>query len=222
VQPHRARPNASRVGTMSALPLEDFCCDECFDHAWLRALARANKGHTGRCYYCGNCAALTAVPLFRNGFVNLLKDYIPAFAANGGRDPYLPSVPVIEAIQRDWKLFSTRCSPERGYSASCQRSSREIPYLTKETSAYLWFRFIGTQCPQPLIAGLNFGLSTQSIRLTGSLIMPQRTSMLSERLLVRKRNISDTLSDRWLQDSDSGERGVSMWGLQTGTANHCH
>jgi hypothetical protein len=56
---------------------------------------------------------LTAVPLFRNGFVNLLKDYIPAFAANGGRDPYLPSVPVIKAIQRDWKLFSARCSPER-------------------------------------------------------------------------------------------------------------
>lgn len=101
------------LGTMSTRPSEDFCCDECFDHAWLRALARENKGHAGRCFYCGNCAALTAVPLFRNGLGNLLKDYIPAFAANGGGDPYLPSVPVIEAIQRDWKLFSTRCSPER-------------------------------------------------------------------------------------------------------------
>ncbi len=98
---------------MSTRASEDFCCYECFNHAWLRALAKENEGHTGCCFYCGNCAALTTVPRFRNGLVNLLKDYIPATAANGGRDPYLPSVPVIEAMQRDWKLFSTRCSPER-------------------------------------------------------------------------------------------------------------
>jgi integrase len=56
---------------------------------------------------------LTIVSLFRNSFVNLLKDYIPASAANGGRDPHLPAVPLIEAMQRDWKLFSIQCSPER-------------------------------------------------------------------------------------------------------------
>jgi hypothetical protein len=94
-------------------PLEYFCCEACFDHPWLRKLANEKGVDQGCCFYCGTTAVLTPLNIFRSGFTNLLSDYIPAEVANGGRDSYLPSVPVLEAIQRDWKLFSLRCRPER-------------------------------------------------------------------------------------------------------------
>ncbi len=94
-------------------PSENFCCEECLLHAWLRDVARKGQSCTGRCFYCGHEGKLTAVVAFRDGFVSLLKDYISADNANGGRDPHLPSVPLIEAMQRDWSLFSARCTSER-------------------------------------------------------------------------------------------------------------
>ncbi|HLY98884.1 MAG TPA: RES family NAD+ phosphorylase [Candidatus Angelobacter sp.] len=51
--------------------------------------------------------------MFHSGFSNLLKDYIAAECANGGRDSYLASVSVIEAIERDWNLFHQRVSPQK-------------------------------------------------------------------------------------------------------------
>jgi len=92
---------------------EYFCCEACFDHPWLRKLAHEKGVDHGCCFYCGTTALLTPLNIFRGGFTNLLSDYIPAEVANGARDSYLPSVPVLEAIQRDWKLFSLRCRPER-------------------------------------------------------------------------------------------------------------
>jgi hypothetical protein len=92
---------------------EYFCCEACFDHPWLRSFAKEKGDRQGYCFYCGTVAFLTSINVFRAGFTNLLSDYIPAASANGGRDSYLPSVPVFEAIQRDWKVFSMSCRKER-------------------------------------------------------------------------------------------------------------
>jgi hypothetical protein len=94
-------------------PSEYFCCEACFDNPWLRKLANEKGVDQGFCFYCGAAALLTPLNIFRSGFTNLLSDYIPAEAANGGRDASFPSVPMLEAIQRDWKLFSPRCRTER-------------------------------------------------------------------------------------------------------------
>lgn len=92
--------------------LEHFCCEGCFEHFWLRGIAKEKGKLEGCCFYCGTAALLAPITVFRTGFTNLLSDYIPAEVANGGRDSYLASVPIHEAIQRDWKLFSSRCHPE--------------------------------------------------------------------------------------------------------------
>ncbi|WP_213803742.1 RES family NAD+ phosphorylase [Granulicella sp. dw_53] len=92
---------------------EYFCCEACFEHAWLRGLAKEKSESQGRCFYCDTVSALTPIDAFRTGFTNLLGDYIPVEGANGGRDSYFPSVPMVEAVQRDWKVFSNRCLPER-------------------------------------------------------------------------------------------------------------
>jgi hypothetical protein len=94
------------------VPAEDYCCEECFRHAWLRATVRENLTERGRCYYCGIEGLLAPVQVLCAGFTNLLSDYIPAKFANGGRDDYFPSVPVFDAIQRDWLLFSDEFIPK--------------------------------------------------------------------------------------------------------------
>jgi hypothetical protein len=92
---------------------QSFCCVECFEHPWLRAMSQTNQSQSGQCFYCGSEGPLTPVSVLYSGFSNLLSDYIPAEAANGGQDNYLASVPVTEAAQRDWKLFSERAVSDR-------------------------------------------------------------------------------------------------------------
>jgi hypothetical protein len=88
------------------VPEKDYCCEECFEHPWLRMTARENRIQLGCCFYCGTQGWLAPVRVLHAGFSNLLSEYIPAEAANGGRDSYFPSEPPLRAIQRDWKLFS--------------------------------------------------------------------------------------------------------------------
>jgi hypothetical protein len=92
---------------------QDFCCVECFEHPWLQAMSQTNQSQSGQCFYCGSEGPLTPVSVLYFGFYNLLSDYIPAEAANGGRDSYFASVPVTEAVQRDWKVFSDRVVSDR-------------------------------------------------------------------------------------------------------------
>jgi hypothetical protein len=98
---------------MPEMASKDLCCESCFEHSWLRQLAKQNNKGSGVCFYCGTTGALVPISVFHAGFTNLLKDYIPAEYANGGRDSCLPSVPVIEAIERDWKLFSRRVPTQK-------------------------------------------------------------------------------------------------------------
>jgi hypothetical protein len=76
-------------------------------------MSQTNQSEFGRCFYCGSAGSLTPVSVLHTAFTNLLSDYIPAETANGGKDSYFASVPVIEAAQRDWKLFSERSIPDR-------------------------------------------------------------------------------------------------------------
>jgi hypothetical protein len=98
---------------MREMSSKELCCGSCFEHPWLRQLAKLNERRLGVCFYCGATGALVPTSLFHAGFSNLLKDYIPAEHANGGRDTHLASVPIIEAIERDWKLFSPQVPPQK-------------------------------------------------------------------------------------------------------------
>jgi hypothetical protein len=85
---------------------EDYCCEGCFKHPWLQMTVRENRLQLGCCFYCGTQGWLAPVQILHAGFSNLLSDYIPAEDANGGRDIIFPSVPPLQAIQRDWNLFT--------------------------------------------------------------------------------------------------------------------
>jgi hypothetical protein len=87
---------------------EDYCCEGCFEHPWLRATVRENPSLRGDCFYCGTRGWLAPVRTLGLGFRNLLSDYIPADGANGERDSFFPSESPLQAIQRDWKVFSAR------------------------------------------------------------------------------------------------------------------
>jgi hypothetical protein len=70
---------------------EDYCCEGCFEHPWLRATVRENPSLRGDCFYCGTRGWLAPVRTLGLGFRNLLSDYIPADGANGERDSFFPS-----------------------------------------------------------------------------------------------------------------------------------
>jgi hypothetical protein len=76
-------------------------------------MVRQHATQSGICFYCRATTQLAPTSVLRAGFSNLLKDYIPATYANGGGDSFLASVPIIEAAQRDWKLFSPHIPPDR-------------------------------------------------------------------------------------------------------------
>jgi hypothetical protein len=101
------------VDCMTELSLKELCCASCFEHPWLKQLAKQNEKTSGVCFYCGSTGTLTSTSVFQAGFSNLLKDYIPAEYANGGGDSFLASVPIIEAIERDWRLFSPQIPPQK-------------------------------------------------------------------------------------------------------------
>ena len=98
---------------MTEMSSKELCCESCFEHPWLRQLAKLNEKRFGVCFYCGATGALAPTSVFHAGFSNLLKDYIPAEYANGGGDSCLASVPIIEAIERDWKLFSPQVPQQK-------------------------------------------------------------------------------------------------------------
>jgi hypothetical protein len=93
---------------------DDYCCEECFKHPWLQAMARNNGTRTGVCFYCGAQGRLASIKVLHAGFRNLLSDYIPALEANGGGDSIFPSVLPINAIQRDWNLFTDHFISKHG------------------------------------------------------------------------------------------------------------
>lgn len=93
---------------------EDYCCECCFEHQWLRAPAREDVSHQGACFYCGTEGLLISVRALHDGIAHLLSDYIPASSANGGGDSFFPSVSPLTAIQRDWHLFSTSFDMGKG------------------------------------------------------------------------------------------------------------
>lgn len=108
---------------------KELCCESCFEHPWLRQLAKQNEKELGVCFYCGTSRALTPTSVFHAGFNNLLKDYIPAAYANGGKDSYLASVPIIAAIERDWKLFSPQIPSEKlHHFLSAVLKGQELPF----------------------------------------------------------------------------------------------
>ncbi len=88
------------------MPEDNYCCENCFNNIWLQMMIRENRSHFGCCFYCGARGWLAPVQILYAGFSNLLTDYIPPDAANGGGDSYFQSVPPLEAMQRDWKPFT--------------------------------------------------------------------------------------------------------------------
>jgi len=86
-------------------PFPECCRENCFCHPWPKSqLAAHGTGQRGRCYYCGAQADLAPISLLAEGFSNLFSDYMP-----WGGEPsdalYAPA-PLIEATQRDWRVFS--------------------------------------------------------------------------------------------------------------------
>ncbi len=83
-----------------------FCCQSCFANPWLRATVLKFADSEGDCLYCGLHGALAYATLLSDAFRNLLSDYLPAKHANGGKDDFFPALPPLQAIQRDWSIFS--------------------------------------------------------------------------------------------------------------------
>lgn len=88
------------------MPGDQFCCEGCFSYPWLKSLAAGNRTEKGRCVHCGSHGWLAPIGVLYEPFINLISDYMPGDVANGVRDHYYPSVSLIDAIQRDWQLFS--------------------------------------------------------------------------------------------------------------------
>lgn len=117
------------AAALTEIASRELCCESCFKHTWLRQQARQNGKGSWVCFYCGDAGALVPVSVFYAGFGNLLKDYIPAEYANGCKDNYLKSVPVIEAVERDWKLFSPRIQARKlNYFLPAVFKDQKLPF----------------------------------------------------------------------------------------------
>jgi len=138
----------------------EFCCQSCFEYEWLRQLAKQNETQSGVCFYCETTGGLAPTLVFQAGFSNLLKDYIPAAYANGGKDSFFESVPIIEAIQRDWKLFSSGIPSQKlHHFLPAALKGQGLPHGTDFSTPVV--PFTAMRWLQPTTSGLTFGSSIQ-------------------------------------------------------------